>query len=157
METAVFSSLASWGTPDSVFDRLEGIWDLDRIIEGKAGMRGSAVFRRLAAGLLKYREEGRIRLADGQTFEGHRDYLFERGPAGFSVLFAEDPPRLFHGIALLRDGDALAGSARHLCAADQYDSRYRFLADGSFVVEHTVYGPRKDYLSRTTFRRRGGA
>ncbi len=45
-------------------------------------------------------------------------------------------------------------TATHLCTPDTYDSSYRFLGDGSFVIRHTVHGPRKDYLSATTFRRR---
>ena len=150
------SPLAPWGTPDTVFDGLAGAWDLDRTIEGKATMVGIAEFKLLETGQLKYREEGRIHLADGQAFDGHREYVFERSPDGFSVFFAENPPRLFHAIAIAREGDALVGSAGHLCVADHYDSVYRFRADGSFVIQHTVNGPRKDYLSRTEFRRRNG-
>ena len=157
MDVTPFSTptpLALWGTSETVFDGLEGAWDLDRVIEGKATMVGIARFTRLDAGQLKYREEGRIQLAEGQAFDGHREYVFARSPGGFSVFFAETPLRLFHDIAIVRDGDALIGSAGHLCVADQYDSRYTFLADGSFTIAHTVNGPRKDYLSRTVFRRR---
>lgn len=144
-----------WGTADTVFDGLAGAWTLARTIEGQAAMTGVAVFTPLARGWLRYREDGRIRLADGKEFDGHREYLFERAPGGFTVHFAETPPRLFHAIALAHEGDALAGSATHLCTPDTYDSSYRFLADGSFVIRHTVVGPRKDYLSATVFRRRG--
>ena len=149
-----FAPFAPWGTPDTVFDGLEGAWDLDRTIEGQAAMTGTATFTRLETGAWKYREEGRIRLADGKEFDSHREYLFERAPGGFAVFFAEQPPRLFHGIVIVREGDALAGSATHLCTPDTYDSSYRFLGDGSFVIRHTVHGPRKDYLSATTFKRR---
>jgi hypothetical protein len=138
-----------------VFDRLEGSWSLARTIEGQACMAGTAEFTRLDSGRLKYREEGRIRLAGGKAFDGHREYLYERSPGGFAVLFAEAPPRLFHRVEIVRDGEALVGSAAHLCVADHYDSIYTFLGDGSFVIAHAVHGPRKDYLSRTTFRRRG--
>lgn len=155
METMPLPPLASWGTPDTVFDRLEGAWDLDRLIEGKATMAGIARFARLGAGPLKYREEGRIQLPDGQAFDGHREYVYERSADGFSVFFAETPLRLFHAIAIVREGDELVGSAGHLCIADQYDSVYRFRADGTFAIEHLVKGPRKDYLSRTVFTRRG--
>ncbi|MBJ2157702.1 DUF6314 family protein [Variovorax sp. IB41] len=155
METTPLPPLAFWGTPDTVFARLEGAWDLDRTIESKATMTGMAGFTRLETCQLKYREDGRIRLPDGQSFDGHREYVYERSPDGFSVFFAETPLRLFHDIAIVREGDALVGAAGHLCVADQYDSIYRFLADGTFVVEHLVKGPRKDYLSRTVFKRRG--
>jgi hypothetical protein len=154
METTPLPPLAFWGTPDTVFDQLEGAWDLDRTIEGKATMVGVAGFARLETGQLKYREDGRIHLPDGQAFDGHREYVYERSPDGFSVFFAETPLRRFHDIAIVREGDALVGVAGHLCAADQYDSVYRFLADGTFVIEHLVKGPRKDYLSRTVFKRR---
>lgn len=104
---------------------------------------------------LHYREEGRLRLLDGRAFDAHREYLYQGRPGGFAVLFAEQPPRLFHETAL-RPGDdetsAWIGTAAHLCAADLYDSLYRFLADGSFTLRHTVRGPRKDYVSLTRFR-----
>lgn len=150
-----FPPLSFWSTADTVFDGLVGAWDLERTIEGQASMTGTAVFTPLETGMLRYREEGRIRLADGKEFDGHREYLFERALGGFVVHFAETPPRLFHAIGIVRDGDALAGSATHLCTPDTYDSSYRFLADGSFTIRHTVHGPRKDYLSATVFRRRG--
>ncbi|MFM9925788.1 DUF6314 family protein [Variovorax sp. H27-G14] len=146
-------AFAPWGTPDTVFDALIGAWALERTIEGQARMSGTAVFSPLGPHMLKYREEGRIRLADGKEFDGHREYLFERAPAGFLVHFAETPPRLFHAIAVVPDGDALAGSATHLCTPDTYDSGYRFLPDGSFTIRHTVHGPRKSYLSATAFTR----
>lgn len=79
-----------------------------------------------------------------------------KGPWRLRRAFRREPPRLFLAIEVVRDGDALAGSATHLCTPDTYDSSYRFLADGSFVIRHTVHGPRKDYLSATVFRRHAG-
>jgi hypothetical protein len=148
------SSRCPWGRADTVFDRLEGVWTLNRIVEYQATVAGVAEFQRLSAHRLKYREEGEVRLADGNVFSGYREYLFERGPDGFLVFFAEDPPRLFHRIALIREGDTLAASATHHCAADHYDSLYQFLLDGSFVIQHIVNGPCKAYTSRTRFMRR---
>ncbi len=145
--------LASWGGPDAVFDALEGIWTLDRTIEGQATMTGTAIFERQGTGMLKFREEGRIRMNDGQSFDAHRQYRFEHASGGFSVYFDEEPPRLFHRIVIEHDGSALTGSATHLCTPDTYDSSYRFLPDGSFVIRHTVHGPRKAYVSTTIFRR----
>lgn len=142
-----------WGGADSVFDGLEGRWNLVRHIENQATMAGTAVFGRQDAGVLKYREEGRVRLTDGKTFDAHREYRFARAANGFAVFFEEEPPRLFHRIGIAPDGDALAGSASHLCTPDLYDSTYRFLADGRFTIRHTVRGPRKDYVSTTVFRR----
>jgi hypothetical protein len=143
-----------WGSADTVFDRLEGgCWALDRRVEGQADMHGRATFQRLQGGMLHYREEGKVRLVDGKIFDAHREYRWSREARGFAVFFAESPPRLFHRIELAWQGDALVGSASHLCAPDSYDSRYRFLADGGFVVRHLVRGPRKNYVSETVFRR----
>lgn len=143
-----------WGDESTVFDRLEGSWDLDRHVGGQASMTGVAVFLRLDPDTLAYREEARVRLADGTTLDAHREYRFARAPRGFTVYFAEHPPRLFHDIEIAHDGDALTGSALHLCSPDTYDSDYRFLADGRFTIRHTVSGPRKDYVSTTLFQRR---
>jgi hypothetical protein len=143
-----------WGSADAVFDGLEGAWDLVRTIEKQATMTGIAVFTPDHAKMLKYREDGRIRLADGRELDAHREYRFERAADGFAVYFEEQPLRLFHRIWIVRDADALAGSAAHLCTPDTYDSNYRFLGDGSFTIRHTVRGPRKAYVSATVFRRR---
>jgi hypothetical protein len=141
-----------WGTPGAVFDALNGAWKFERVIEGKASMTGTARFSLLERGVLGYREEGRVRLADGQEFAAHREYLFARTAKGFEVLFAEEPPRLFHEIALVRDGRELVGTATHQCSDDRYLSSYRFVEGGSFVIRHQVEGPRKDYTSTTEFR-----
>jgi hypothetical protein len=105
-----------------------------------------------------YHEQGQLRLADSRTIEGERRYIFEGGPfeeglGGFAVLFAENPPRLFHRVALSREGPSLVGSGVHLCAEDRYESRYEFRCDGSFFVEHAVRGPRKRYVITTRYSR----
>jgi len=146
--------MSAWGNADAVFDRMEGAWDLVRAIDNHATMHGVATFTRQHTAMLRYREEGRIRLTDGKEFDAHREYRFERATDGFTVFFKEEPPRLFHRIRIVRDADALAGSATHLCSPDVYDSNYRFLADGSFAIRHKVRGPRKDYVSATVFERR---
>ena len=152
-------SLSPWGEADEVWRRLAGSWTFERAIEGQASMHGTAVFHAVPDAIpatLHCREQGRLRLLDGRSFDAHREYLYQGSPGGFAVLFAERPPRLFHEIALLPgdDGDtAWTGTAAHLCAADLYGSLYRFLDDGSFTLRHTVRGPRKDYVSLTNFRR----
>lgn len=143
----------TWGDADDVFDRLEGRWTLDREIAGTARMTGTAVFRRLPDGLFDYREEARVQMENGKSHTGSQRYFYQRAAGGFSVHFAEEPMRLFHTVAIVPEGDRLVGTTSHLCIADTYDSRYAFNPDGSFEVEHTVKGPRKDYVSRTVFKR----
>lgn len=143
-----------WRGAHAVFDQLEGAWDLDRTIENQAAMTGIARFERRHSDVLAYHEVGRVRLAGGKVLDASREYRFERAPRGFTVFFSETPPRVFHHIELERQGEAFTGQATHLCSPDVYDSSYRFLADGTFVVCHSVRGPRKDYVSATLFKRR---
>ena len=142
-----------WRSADAVFDQLEGAWSLARSIENTATMTGIATFTRLGVDALAYREDGTAELASGQSLKAYRTFRFERAPEGFIVLFDETPPRLFHRIELTRQGDELVAATSHICAPDSYESRYRFLRGGSFVIRHDMRGPRKDYVSVTTFTR----
>jgi len=152
-----------WPDPAAVLDGLAGRWSLERVVMGKdtnqgsmpqGSMRGFATFRRLDSGLVAYREEGRLKLPSGETFDAFRNYLYDRVPLGFAVFFAETPPRLFHEIRLQSTTiGTLIGEAAHLCGRDNYATRYVFQPDGSFVVHHDVSGPRKDYVMATEYRR----
>ena len=136
-----------------VIASLLGSWSLRRSIDNGASMTGIATFRDSGGGRYLYAEEGCLRLADGQTVDAARRYIFEETDGGFAVLFAETPPRLFHRIVLHRVGSSLVGAGTHVCGDDRYDSRYRFQADGSFAVEHAVSGPRKRYALATRYAR----
>ncbi|MFD2263302.1 DUF6314 family protein [Lacibacterium aquatile] len=138
-----------WQKPATCFEGLPGSWTFERRIDNGARMEGTAVFTPRPDGWLHYREEGTLRLPDGQTFASYRSYLYAQRPNGFAVYFDEAPPRLFHEIALTPD---LTGSAPHQCSADLYESDYRFLPDGSFTVVHQVRGPKKGYRMETTYR-----
>lgn len=153
MRSVAMDPTFCWGAADGLLDRLEGTWVLSRIIEAQATMTGRAAFNRQDADTLTYREEGRVQLADGKSFDAHREYRFQRAPGGFTVYFAELPPRVFHNIELMRAGDAFIGQATHLCTPDVYESAYCFRSDGTFSIRHTVHGPRKDYVSITVFKR----
>jgi Family of unknown function (DUF6314) len=143
----------NWGSPADVFGKLEGAWALDRQVAGTASMTGTAVFDPGKDGWLAYREQGQLRLTNGQAFEAERRYLFQPQPAGFAVFFMEEPPRLFHEVILMPVQRTLLGEAPHLCADDHYLSRYEFKPDGTFSIRHIVRGPRKDYRSDTMYRR----
>jgi hypothetical protein len=116
-------------------------------------MTGAATLTERGDGCYDYRERGILTLASGQILDAARSYVFAETDDGFAVFFAETPPRLFHRIALIRQGASLAGGATHLCAEDLYDSRYEFRVDGSFAVEHRVRGPRKRYMMLTEYAR----
>jgi Family of unknown function (DUF6314) len=149
-ETAV----DGWGHISEVMNKLAGTWSLDRVIEGQGTMRGIATFTRLDRDRLAYREQGNLKLSNGTELQAEREYVFGKRDGGFEVFFKEDPPRLFHAIALTtRVGGGLCGDAGHLCSLDDYRSTYTFLPDGRFVIRHVVSGPRKAYTMTTTYAR----
>jgi hypothetical protein len=137
-----------------VLDDLLGSWRLDRLIEGHATMRGQAAFTPAGEARLHYREDGRLVLNNGSEFDAAREYIFAPRAHGFSVLFQEKPPRLFHDVTLVAgQGGEWLGEADHPCGEDHYRSFYRFLPDGRFVIRHVVTGPRKGYTIVTNYSR----
>jgi len=136
-----------------ILGSLTGSWLLRRSIDNGASMSGTATIARQGTGGFAYHERGWLRLTDGQEIDAERRYLFEECDGGFSVFFAESPPRLFHRVVLDPIGSSLVGEGMHLCGDDRYDSRYRFDADGSFTIEHAVSGPRKRYTMETLYTR----
>ena len=132
---------------------LTGSWSLRRRIDNGAAMIGAATFAARDDGGFDYHERGRLSLADGQTINAERRYVFEDALAGFVVWFTEDPPRLFHRVVLAATAAGWAGTTAHLCGNDRYDSDYEFRAGGSFAIRHRVQGPRKDYTISTDYSR----
>lgn len=131
-----------------------GTWALERRIDDQASMTGVATITRREDGMLEYTESGRLRLADGQEFDAGRRYIFRPHPDGLTVLFAEEPPRLFHHVGLAEESGVLRGDAIHVCGNDCYKSAYAFLPDGSFIIRHEVSGPRKNYSMHTRYTHR---
>jgi hypothetical protein len=140
--------------PQTVFERLEGSWNISRMIEPEGSLTGTATFERRPDGWLAYREQGELHISGG-SFEAERRYLFEPLETGFAVYFDERPPRLFHRIDLtpLADG-SLTGEAPHPCGRDTYLSTYVFPAEGGFSIRHRVTGPNKEYTVQTLYTRR---
>jgi len=132
---------------------LTGVWHLQRSIDGGGSMTGTATIARCDSRAFDYREQGRLVLPGGQILDAARRYIFQNEDDGFSVLFAENPPRLFHRIVLGPAGASLAGTGHHLCGDDRYETHYEFRADNSFGVRHAVSGPRKRYVMVTDYTR----
>jgi hypothetical protein len=132
---------------------LAGAWTLRRSIDNGASMIGTAVFTHRGDDCFAYAEHGELTLANGCRLDAERRYLFEEAIDGFTVWFPEAQPRLFHRVALRREGEALIGGGLHLCGDDRYDSRYAFHADGWFSVRHAVGGPHKRYAIETRYDR----
>jgi len=136
---------------ESFFDRLPGRWAAHRVIEGTASFEGTATLEPLTPDRLAYREEGVLKLPHAAPITAHRAYLYERRPDGFAILFSETPPRLFQEFTLaVRADGALAGSSRHPCAADFYETTCVVREDAFWLI-HRVNGPRKGYVSTTRY------
>ncbi|MFA5490303.1 MAG: DUF6314 family protein [Candidimonas sp.] len=140
-----FGALAGrWALKRQILDRLRGVDQLR--------MTGIAVFERKSDLAFLYREEGRLRLANGAVCNTSKSYIFQEADDGFEVYFNRFPSHLFHKISLVKDGESLVGSAVHHCGCDVYKSTYRF-DRLEFSILHAVQGPRKNYLSSTCFSR----
>jgi len=140
----------------AVFDSLTGAWHLERVIEPGIGtMAGAARFRPLRAGLLHYREDGRLRLASGHTGAAYREYFYVLDEAAIHICFAVggQPGDTMHTLRPDTAGDA---ADTHLCRADQYTGRYRFPGPDQFSVHMRVTGPEKHYWIVTAYRRAAG-
>lgn len=149
----VHATTSGWTTPGAVFSALEGTWTFERTITPMVEVSGAACFTRQGPDEYAYRERARVKLANGQELQASREYRYHRQADGFDVWFEEDPPRLFHRVRLARIANGLGANASHLCGQDHYLTRYAFLDEGSFVVEHRVEGPAKNYSIATLYRR----
>jgi hypothetical protein len=144
-------------TPD-ILERLQGEWTFVREVPGKATMTGRAHIVSTGSGRARYDETARVRLSDGSTLSGSQSYVYRRLPPpaiGFEVLFAETG-KLFERLDFrsLPNG-SLRADADHECAPDRYVSQFTLDAGDRLAVEHTVTGPNKNYVVRTSYRRVG--
>lgn len=126
-----------------------GEWRIERqIVDRRAAQilhfAGRARFAPEGAGL-RYREEGRLVLADGSELVATRDYLWRRMGARIAVTHADGSA--FHVF------DPAAPEARHACGPDDYRVRYDFGRWPDWRAEWTVTGPRKDYTTSSLYRR----
>jgi Family of unknown function (DUF6314) len=144
-------------SPDSqhVFDLILGEWSFVREVPGQASMTGQATVCLQEDGTALYRETARIVLVGGEILHGEQRYLYRKTGDGFAVFF-HDTRGLFHDLKFSVHGDGcLKASASHDCNADLYLSEYELRSDGSFFTQHTVRGPRKNYVLQTVYRKTG--
>lgn len=143
-----------WGGPGGCLERLTGKWLLSRHITPGGRMEGFAEFTRAEDDVwLRYHEQGELVLDSGQRLHATRSFLFRALNEGFSVHFDDERASLFQEVCVTRVETLLIGQADHQCLEDRYSSVYEFSQDGTFSILHAVRGPRKDYISRTSFRR----
>ncbi|MFZ0631732.1 MAG: DUF6314 family protein [Acidobacteriaceae bacterium] len=143
-----------------IFDRLQGEWSFVREVPRKATMTGRARVLQTGEGRARYDETARVLLADGKTLTGSQSYRYRRLPPpanGFDVLFPENE-ELFERLDFhLSPEGSLHADAEHHCAPDHYISHFTLDREDRLFVEHSVKGPHKEYVVRTTYRRAGRA
>ncbi|HWC83180.1 MAG TPA: DUF6314 family protein [Pseudonocardiaceae bacterium] len=138
-----------------LFAGLAGDWTLTRDLPDNGSMTGTARFREFEPAVLHYREDGTLVLPGGRSLEVYREYHYRLEEGQIRICFAEPgPPRTFHVLRLPGShGAADTASDVHLCGDDVYTGEYSFVDEDQFSVRMRVRGPRKDYESRTVYRR----
>lgn len=130
----------------------EGKWATTRRISDGSIFTGTSAFA-FDHDRLLLRESGVLRLASGTELPAHRSWRWlAPAPGEIEIRFEDD--RTYHRLRLHREAGCLAGSATHLCGADEYSGDYRFGKD-EIVSSQRVVGPRKDLVIRTTLVRYG--
>jgi hypothetical protein len=143
-----------WGGPGGCLERLAGKWLLSRHIVPGGRMEGFAAFTRTEGDIwFRYYEQGELVLDSGRELRATRSLLFRALKDGFSVHFDDERASMFHEVGMTQVEALLIGEANHQCLEDRYSSVYEFSQGGTFSILHIVRGPRKDYTSRTSFRR----
>ncbi len=126
----------------------QGAWRIDRRIEdARAGtiahFDGTACFNADGAGLI-LDESGTLSLTEQRPILASRRYLWQAGPDGIAVHFADG--RFFHDI-----GRGIAPKARHDCPPDIYEVIYDFAMWPEWHATWRVRGPRKNYVIHSRY------
>ncbi len=130
-----------------------GQWALQRTIQDRlhghhGTLEGSAEFTPKDATHLTYDETGILTLENGTQLEATRQYQWTFTPEMVTVNFWDG--RLFHQFVPANH----AAGTDHPCGDDFYTVRYDFTAWPQWTAVWTVTGPRKDYVSTSTYRPR---
>jgi hypothetical protein len=140
-----------------LFHSLAGEWRLSRAIPGQGTMTGVARFREVEPGVLRYREQGRLRLSSGAALDVWRDYDYVLESGLIRVAFPSGETLHVLRVAAEPGGEwPLVATDVHLCGLDTYDGEYRFESESRITVRMRVRGPSKDYRISTVLERVGG-
>lgn len=140
-----------------IAELFEGLWTLERRVEdARAGethvFTGQAAFARIPGGL-SLSERGTWRAGPHAGLGGTRRYLWRAaGPGRVEVRHADGRP--FHVFTVGPDASC---AVVHECDPDLYEGEYAFRLPGVWRLDWRVRGPRKDYASRSVFRREARA
>ena len=128
----------------------EGKWHLERTIRdnlyGQHGtLVGQAVFSSASPNKLSYDEAGKLSLEAGGELEATRRYHWAFQAEEVVVTFADGSP--FHQFTPAGH----AAGTDHPCGEDFYQVRYDFMRWPVWTAVWTVHGPRKDYISTSSY------
>ncbi|MEP6068448.1 MAG: DUF6314 family protein [Paracoccaceae bacterium] len=122
-----------------------GSWHVERHIRHADGteaqFKGTATWTPNDTGAV-YVEKGQLSMAKGASFHAERQYVWDHN---LNVYF--DDGRFFHSVPLLGE------QFTHDCDPDTYRVGYDFDEWPVFRVVWHVVGPRKDYVSDTSYLR----
>lgn len=142
---------------EQVFRFLEGDWAIRRRFEGNYGGSFSGKGRFTAEELAdvptyRYDEEGELKDAEGKHFDAKQSYRYSLEAGKLQVQKREDSGWvLMHELDFSDDGGMATASHLHLCGQDRYATEYRVDLTGTWEVNYTVAGPKKDYRIHSVF------
>ena len=113
----------------------------DRYLNQTGVFSGLATLQPLEPDVLKYSENGKVRLGEGPCMSATRDYVWRFVGNRVEVKFVNGDA--FH---IFVPAGAVDGTD-HPCGDDFYRVHYDFLQWPEWTVTWTVSGPRKDYTS----------
>ena len=142
-----------------IFCLFEGEWELDRVIQGVGVFKGSSVFKLVAPGILRYSEEGELKLETGFQGSACKEYFYQLANDHLVVSFADALPGARPFLRLYPQGDSDQFWAKdvHHCGSDSYECTYAFAGRDAFTTAISVKGAAKNYSMRSRFARRASS
>ena len=128
-----------------------GEWKITRSIEDRLGKKyftldGVATFTN-NANLYYYNETGIIKSESFQS-KAHQDYLWIVTKEGWKIKFRDGTH--FYDLELARQEQ----DVYHKCKNDIYHGKFLLNLPNDIKVSWNVNGPRKDYVSRTYYKKK---
>jgi hypothetical protein len=160
-----------------IFNLLEGKWRINRFINGVGKLDGFALFEKCKNNELFYNENGQFTFDDSlKSFEASQKYIYkyinqtkddkieDDIHVYFHNLADETNSRLFHKFGPCKMQNFVTFNDIHYCGNDIYHVTYEFTKDSidnilrendkfEFIITYDVKGPKKNYLSKTYFKK----
>lgn len=115
---------------------------------------GQAIFAPSGPECLAYTEVGVLYPDSGRPTVHRSRYLYRLNGDQISVFRDGSPERVVHIIQPYQGQEPNHYQSTEwlqLCIPDIYQTSYEFLADGSFIARHHLFGPGKNCLTTTIY------